>query len=99
MHPVRFVFTPLSLFYEPNKQFGHILFYRAGIGAGGAFLAGRSVGAGLRAMAHATLTAAASATQHANGRHAGVCARGAVTVLTLPAGVALAEAAVALPVI
>lgn len=49
-------------------------------------------------MAHAALAAAASAAQHADGGHAGVRARGAVTVVTLPAGVALAEAAIALPV-
>lgn len=79
--------------------FSHIPFDRAGVGAGGAFLAGWSVGAGLRAVAHATLAGAASATQHADVGHAGVCARGAVTVLALPAGVALTEAAVAFPMI
>lgn len=82
-----------------HRRVEHLLLNGAGVGAGGALLARGSVGAWLRAVAHAALAVPASAAQHADAGHARVGARGAVAVLSLPAGVALAEAAVALAVI
>lgn len=82
-----------------HGRVGHLRLNSAGVGAGGALLARGSVGAGLRAVAHAALAVAASAAQHADAGHARVCARGTVAVLALPAGVTLAEATVALAVI
>lgn len=78
---------------------GHLRLNGAGVGAGGALLTRGSVGAWLRAVAHTALAVAASAAQHADAGHARVGACGAVAVLPLPAGVTLAEAAVALAVI
>lgn len=82
-----------------SQHVGHLLLNGAGVGAGGALLTRGSVGAWLRAVAHTALAVAASAAQHADAGHARVGARGAVAVLALPAGVALAEATVALAVI
>lgn len=82
-----------------HRRVEHLLLNGAGVGAGGALLARGPVGAWLRAVAHAALAVPASAAQHADAGHARVGARGAVAVLSLPAGVALAEAAVALAVI
>lgn len=75
------------------------LLYGAGVGAGGAFLAGGSVGSGLSAVADATLTVAAAAAQQPDAGHACVLACGAVTVLSFPAGVTLTVATAALPMI
>lgn len=75
------------------------LFDGAGVGAGGALLAGGSVGSGLGALTHPTLTAPAATAEEPDAGHAGVRARGAVTVLPLPARITLAETTVALPVI
>lgn len=82
-----------------HRCVGRLLLNGAGVGAGGALLARGSVGAWLRAVTHTALAVAASAAQHADAGHARVGARGAVAVLALPAGVALAEATVALAVI
>lgn len=75
------------------------LFYSAGIGTGGAFLTGSSVGTRLSAMANPALTVTPAAAQQADAGHAGVCACGAVTVFSFPASITLAEATAALPMI
>lgn len=75
------------------------LLYGAGVGAGGAFLTGGSVGSGLRAVTDATLTVSTAAAQHPNAGHACVLTCGAVTVLSFPAGITLTVTTAALPVI
>lgn len=70
------------------------LLHGTGIRAGGALVARGPVGARLRALAGPAHTLAPPAAQQAHAGHAGVGAPGAVAVLTLPVGGALAEAAV-----
>lgn len=76
----------------------YLLFYGAGIRTGGTFLTVVSVGAGLSALTHSTLTVSPAAAQQADRRHAGVFACGAVTVFSYPASVALAESTATLAV-
>lgn len=72
--------TPLS----PTHVSAHSLLKGAGVGAGGALLAGVPVGAGLDAHAAAALTLATAAAQQPVAGHAGVRARGAVAVVAGP---------------
>lgn len=81
-----------------NEKEG-LLFDCAGVWTGGALFTGSSVGSRLSALTNPTLTAAAAAAQQADAGHAGVCAGGAVTVFTFPAGVTHAGSTVTLPVI
>lgn len=76
-----------------------LLFHGAGVRTGGTFLTGSPVGPWLGALTHPTLAGASSAAQQADAGHAGVRARGAVTVLAFPAGVTLADATAALSII
>lgn len=71
------------------------LLHGAGIGAGGTLVTRGPVGPRLRALAGPAHALAPPAAQQAHAGHAGVGAPGAVAVLTLPVGGALAEAAVA----
>lgn len=75
-------------------MFPRSLLHGAGVGAGGALVAGGPVGPRLRALAGPAHTLAPAAAQQAHAGHAGVGAPGAVAVVTLPVGGALAEAAV-----
>lgn len=78
----------------------HTCFFNgAGVRAGGAFLTGGSIGAGLGALTDSTLAVTPAAAQHADAGHAGVYDRAAVTVFTFPAGVTLAEPTAALSMI
>lgn len=69
----------------------HSLLHCAGIGAGGALVAGGPVGSRLGALAGPTHTLAPATTQQAKAGHTGVSTAGAVTVLPLPVRVTLAE--------
>lgn len=71
------------------------LLHGAGIGAGGTLVTRGPVGPRLRALAGPAHALAPPAAQQAHAGHAGVGAPGAVAVLALPVGGALAEAAVA----
>lgn len=76
-------------------MFPHSLLHGTGVGAGGTLVARGPVGPRLRALAGPAHALAPPAAQQAHAGHAGVGAPGAVAVLTLPVGGALAEAAVA----
>lgn len=71
------------------------LLHGTGIGAGGTLVTRGPVGPRLRALAGPAHALAPPAAQQAHAGHAGVGASGAVAVLALPVGGALAEAAVA----
>lgn len=75
-----------------------LLLYGAGVGTGGAFLTGGSVGSGLSALTHPADTLAPAAAQQADAGHAGVDAGGAVALLPLPTGITVAGATVTAPV-
>lgn len=70
------------------------LLHGAGVGAGGTLVAGGAVGPRLCALAGPAHTLAPPTAQQTQAGHAGVGAPGAVAVLALPVGGALAEAAV-----
>lgn len=69
------------------------LLHGAGVGAGGALIAGGAVGPRLGALAAAAHALASAAAQQTQAGHAGVGAGGAVAVLSRPVRVALAETA------
>ena len=73
----------------------HSLLHGTRVRACGAFVTGGSVGPGLSALAGPTHTLTTAATQQPKAGHAGVGTSGAVAVLPLPVGGALAEPAVA----
>lgn len=70
------------------------LLHGAGVGAGGTLVAGGAVGPWLCALTGPANTLAPPAAQQTQVGHTGVGAPGAVAVLALPVGGALAEAAV-----
>jgi len=84
-----------SIMFDPPPR---VPLGAAGVGAGGALLAGVPEGAGLGAPAAAAHAAAAPAAHLAVGADAGRRLRGAVAVVAHVAGVALALAAVAFTV-
>lgn len=77
----------------------NLLFYSAGIGTGGAFLAGSSVGTGLSTLTDPTLAVTPATAQQADAGHAGVYVSGAVAVFSFPASITLAEPTATLPMI
>lgn len=74
------------------------LLYSTRIRACGALLTGVSIGAGLSALTNPAHTVTPAAAQQPYAGHAGVCAGGAVTVVSFPASITLAEPTATLPI-
>lgn len=87
---------PSSTQLSPTHFWAHSLLKGAGVGAGGALLAGVPIGSGLDAHTAAALTLAPAAAQQPVAGHAGVRARGAVAVVASPVRVAQAVPTAAL---